>query len=388
MNKIAFALAVMGLFVGLHSCNYAPGNEKKIFTINFDSVFPAASLFKKTIDQRETGLFYLENANGAAVAITNYGARIVGLLVPDRTGKMVDVVLGYDSIGSYQKNGEPFFGAIIGRYGNRIAKAKFTLDNKVYQLDANDGHNTLHGGKTGFHARVWDAKPINDSVIEFSYASKDMEEGYPGNLAVTVTYSLLADNALKIDYKASTDKATPVNLTNHAYFNLNGEGSSTINDHLLMINADAITPVDSTLIPTGVRQPVDNTPFDFRTPIAIGSRVDAADQQIKNGKGYDHNFILKDSSKTEHLAATVLGPKTGIFMEVFTTEPGIQFYGGNFLTGADHDGKDGKSYGHRSAFCLETQHFPDSPNQPSFPSTILKPGETYTSSTTYKFSVK
>ena len=252
----------------------------------------------------------------------------------------------------------------------------------------NDGPNSLHGGSKGFHAVIWDGKQLSDSAVEFSYTSPDMEMGYPGELKTVVTYSLTPDNALKIDYTATTNKATPVNLTNHAYFNLNGEGSSTINDHLLMINADAITPVDSTLIPTGVIKPVANTPFDFRKPTGIGSRVDSADEQLKNGKGYDHNFVLRDSSKSSHLAATVYGPQTGIFMEVYTTEPGIQFYGGNFLNGKDNDGKHGHAYGYRSALCLETQHFPDSPNKPSFPSTILNPGETYKTTTSYKFSVK
>lgn len=388
MNRNITATLSAFLLLVLSACNQTNSSSNEKDSTVVDSLFPAAASYKTVIDQKEVGLFYLKNSKGASAAITNYGARLVSLLVPGKDGKLVDVVLGYDSISGYRKKGEPYFGAIIGRYGNRIGKATFTLDGKAYHLDANDGANSLHGGSKGFHAQVWDAKQLSDSALQFSYTSPDMEGGYPGELKAVVTYTLTGDNELKIDYSATTDKATSVNLTNHAYFNLNGEGSGTINDHLLMINADAITPVDSTLIPTGAIQPVANTPFDFRTPTAIGARVDSADEQLKNGKGYDHNFVLKDSSKTSHLAATAYGPATGIFMEVYTTEPGLQFYGGNFLTGADKDGKHGKSYGYRTAFCLETQHFPDAPNKPNFASTILKPGTTYTTTTSYKFSVK
>ncbi len=380
-----FCVVLLGLLVSCNTASTTTGDNKTSVT---DSIFPSPAAYKTTIGQKETALYFLKNSKGSMAAITNLGARLVGLAVPGKDGKLVDVVLGYDSVKTYQKKGEPFFGAIIGRYGNRIAKGKFTLENKEYQLDINDGVNTLHGGKTGFHARVWDAKQLSDSSLELSYTSADLEEGYPGELKTIVTYTLTGDDALKIDYSATTNKPTPVNLTNHAYFNLNGEGSATINDHLLMINAAAFTPVDSTLIPTGVIKAVANTPFDFRTPTAIGARVDSVDEQLKNGKGYDHNFVLMDSSKSQHLAATVYGPATGIFMEVFTSEPGLQFYGGNFLTGKDADGKHGHSYGYRSALCLETQHFPDAPNKPSFASTILQPGTTYSTSTTYKFSVK
>ncbi|MES2648479.1 MAG: aldose epimerase family protein [Bacteroidota bacterium] len=389
MNKYFCSLATVALFASLVGCNNTPaGTSAETTAPVSDSLFPSPAAYKSTINGKETALYILKNSKGSMAAITNLGARLVGLAVPAKDGRLVDVVLGYDSVQTYMKKGEPYFGAIIGRYGNRIANAKFTLDNKEYKLDQNNGPNSLHGGATGFHARVWDAKQLNDSTLQLSYTSADMEEGYPGELKTTVTYTLSDDNALKIDYTANTTKATPVNLTNHAYFNLNGEGAATINDHELMINAAAFTPVDSTLIPTGVIQPVENTPFDFRNPTAIGARVDSIDQQLKNGKGYDHNFVLTDSSKSQKLAATVFGPATGIFMEVFTSEPGIQFYGGNFLTGKENDGKHGHSYGYRSALCLETQHFPDAPNQPNFPSTILKPGETYTTSTTYKFSVK
>lgn len=384
MKKILntlFGIASMALII---SCGEAPDSTAH----DNDSLFPSQSAFQTTIDQKRADLFYLKNAAGARAAITNYGARLVGLAVPGKTGELVDVVLGYDSIGSYQKEGEPYFGAIIGRYGNRIGKASFKLNDSTYTLDANNGPNSLHGGSMGFHAQMWDANQLSDSAIQFTYTSPDMQGGYPGELKVLVTYTLTGNNELKIDYEATTSKATPVNLTNHAYFNLNGEGSGTINDHLLMINADYFTPVDSGLIPTGKLQPVANTPFDFRTPTPIGARLDSADEQLKSGKGYDHNFALNDSSGNSHLAATVYGPKTGIYMEVYTTEPGLQFYGGNFLTGESKDGKHGKSYGHRTAFCLETQHFPDAPNQAGFASTILKPGEKYTTSTSYKFSVK
>ncbi|WP_090994506.1 aldose epimerase family protein [Pedobacter insulae] len=336
-----------------------------------------------SIDGKEVQLYTLKNKNGASVSITNYGGRVVSILVPDKDNKMVDVALGYDSVKSYQKEGEPFFGALIGRYGNRIGKGRFTLEGKQYQLQLNNGPNTLHGGNDGFFSKVWDAKQ-DGQKLELSYVSKDGEAGYPGTLNVKVVYTLTDDNGLQIDYTATTDKTTVVNLTNHTYFNLSGEGSGTILDHELMIAADAYTPVDSTLIPTGKIAPVKGTAFDFNVAKAIGRDIEQADEQLKFGKGYDHNFALvENNGKTP--VATVKSPVTGITMEVYTTEPGLQFYCGNFMTGIDKDGKGGKSYPHRSAFCLETQHFPDAPNQPNFASTVLKPGETYTTSTTYKF---
>jgi aldose 1-epimerase len=309
---------------------------------------------------------------------------VVSLLVPDKNNKLTDVVLGYDSIGSYRKKGEPFFGALIGRYGNRIGKGKFTLDGKEYNLQLNDGPNTLHGGTDGFFSKVWDAKQVDSQKLELNYVSKDGEAGYPGTLNVKVVYTLKDDNALQIDYTATTDKATVVNLTNHAYFNLNGEGDSTILNHELVIDANAYTPVDSTLIPTGKLTPVAGTAFDFNKAKTIGKSIEENDQQLKYGKGYDHNFALTHhDGKTP--VAKVTSPVTGITLEVYTTEPGLQFYSGNFLTGTDHDGKGAKAYPHRSAFCLETQHFPDAPNHANFASTVLKPGETYQTSTTYKF---
>ena len=346
-----------------------------------------AKNFEGDVNGKPVKLYTLKNSKGASVAITNYGGRVVSLLVPNNKGTFTDVVLGYDSLKTYQKPKEPFFGAIIGRYGNRIAKGKFTLDGKAYQLDINDGVNTLHGGFKGFYAQVFDAKQADDKSLDLTYVSKDGEGGYPGTLTVKVVYTLTDDNALKIEYTATTDKNTVVNLTNHAYFNLNGAGSSTITNNVLKINADAITPVDTTLIPTGKLMPVKGTPFDFTTAKEIGKDINETNEQLKNGKGYDHNFALNKHDATQSVA-TVSSTETGIVMDIYTEEPGLQFYSGNFLTGQTNDGKGGKAYPHRSAFCVETQHFPDAPNQPSFASTVLKPGATYHTVTTYKFSTK
>ncbi|RBQ04071.1 aldose epimerase family protein [Pedobacter miscanthi] len=380
MKKIflkSLPFAVLCLAVTCTSCN--SGSDKGTeATQQSDS-----SKYTSTIDGKSVKLYTLKNKKGASVSITNYGGRIVSLLVPDKNNKLTDVVLGYDSLGAYRKKGEPFFGALIGRYGNRIGKGKFTLDGKEYHLQLNDGVNTLHGGNDGFFSKVWDAKQ-DGQKLELSYVSKDGEAGYPGKLDVKVTYTLTDDNALQIDYLATTDKATVVNLTNHAYFNLNGEGNKTILDHELKIDANAYTPVDSTLIPTGKLQPVAGTAFDFNKAKTIGKSIEENDQQLKFGKGYDHNFVLTHHDGKMPVAV-VKSPITGITLEVYTTEPGLQFYSGNFLTGTDKDGKGGKSYPHRSAFCLETQHFPDAPNHATFASTVLKPGETYKTSTTYKF---
>jgi aldose 1-epimerase len=354
---------------------------------NAAAVVPDSAAFKSTIDGKQVGLFVLKNKNNASVAITNYGGRLVSLLVPDNKGTLTDVILGYDSLKNYQKPKEPYFGAIIGRYGNRIAKGKFNIGGKAYQLDINDGVNTLHGGFKGFYSRVFTPKQISANELQLTYTSADGEGGYPGNLSVKVTYTLSDDNALKIAYEATTDKPTIVNLTNHAYFNLNGAGNKTITDNLLKINADRFTPVDTTLIPTGKLQAVKGTPFDFTAFKAIGTDIGKTDEQLKNGKGYDHNFVLNKADINTSIA-TVKSPVTGIIMDVYTEEPGLQFYSGNFLTGASHDGKHGAAYGYRSALCLETQHFPDSPNQPSFPSTLLKPNQTYKTTTIYKFSAK
>ncbi|WDZ99822.1 aldose epimerase family protein [Mucilaginibacter sp. SJ] len=370
------------------ACN---GNPKATDSTVKDSTsvttqsIPDSANFEADVQGQKVKLFTLKNNSGATVAVTNYGGRLVSLLVPDKDGKATDVILGYDSLKSYQKPKEPYFGAIIGRYGNRIAKGKFTLDGKAYQLDINDGVNTLHGGFNGFYGKVFSAKQLSASQLEFTYISKDGEGGYPGNLTATVVYTLGDDNALKIEYKATTDKTTIVNLTNHAYFNLNGAGNPTITDNVLQINADAFLPVDTTLIPTGKLQPVKGSPFDFTTSKTIGKDIGTADEQLKNGKGYDHNFVLNKHDLSTPIA-TVKSTVTGITMEVFTEEPGLQFYSGNFLTGETKDGKGGKAYPYRSAFCLETQHFPDAPNQPAFASTVLKPGQTYHTVTIYKFS--
>ncbi len=348
---------------------------------------PDQADFKANIEGNSVNLYVLKNKTGAEVAITNYGGRVVSLLVPDKNNQFKDVVLGYDNLKSYQKKGEAFFGALIGRYGNRIANGKFILDGRTYDLELNDGVNTLHGGFNGFWSKVWGAKKVDDQTLELSYLSKDGEAGYPGNLNVKVTYDWTDDNELKISYYATTDKNTVVNLTNHAYFNLNGAGDATITDHLLQIAADGYTPVDSTLIPTGKIEPVAGTPFDFNTPTLIGQRINNIDQQLKYGKGYDHNYALRKAAGLQKVA-TVSSTKTGIVMDIFTEEPGLQFYSGNFLTGEEKDGKGQISYPHRSAFCLETQHFPDAPNQPNFASTTLKPGQEYKTVTIYKFSVQ
>jgi len=346
--------------------------------------------FGKTPGGQQVDLYVLTNKNGAEVSITNYGGAVVSLKVPDRNGKLADVVLGYDTVDGYM-NDKAYFGALVGRYGNRIAHAQFVLDGKTYTLAKNNGENSLHGGVKGFNKALWAAKilPAKDGQsLELSYLSKDGEEGFPGNLKVSVVYTLTDTNALKIEYTATTDKKTVVNLTNHAYFNLAGQGSGDILTHLLTIQADQFTPVDSALIPPGELRDVMDTPFDFRKPTSIGARIDQPDEQLKLGGGYDHNFVLRmPMDHGEYLAARVLEPSSGRVMEVWTTEPGVQFYTGNFLDDKTI-GKGGVAYPKRSAFCLETQHFPDSPNQPRFPSVVLNPGARYHTITTYKFSVE
>ena len=347
-------------------------------------VFPAKSGFRAAAN---SDLYLLTHPAGIQAAVSSYGGTLVSLWVKDEKGEWTDVVLGFNTAAEYEKNGG-FYGATIGRYGNRIGGGTFSLEGKVFDLPKNNGPNTLHGGPGGFHAVVWEASQPDSGSLVLRYRSPDGEMGFPGTLDVTVTYTLTADPGLRIDYQATTDAPTHVNLTNHAYFNLNGEGTGSINKHLLRIPAGRYTPVDSTLIPFGELATVEGNPFDFRSLKAIGSELGVEDVQLGYGKGYDHNFVL-DAGVTDslHLAAEVLGDQSGIRMEILTMEPGIQFYGGNFMDGS-FAGKSGRAYGFQEGFCLETQHFPDSPNQPEFPSTLLRPGETYRTSTLHRFSVR
>ncbi len=345
------------------------------------------------VDGQEVQLYVLCNANGMTAKISNYGAIVQSLTAPDKDGKLADIVLGYNTVAEYVED-TPYFGAVVGRYGNRIAKGEFKLDGKTYKLATNNEPGgmpcALHGGLKGFDKVIWDAAALTDDGkkgLKLNYLSKDGEEGYPGNLNLTVTYWLTDDNTLEVEYLATTDKATPVNVTQHSYFNLRGEGNGDILGHELMLAADRFTPVDKGLIPTGELRPVKGTPFDFTTPHAIGERVDSKDEQMVFGGGYDHNWVLNNQDGDMALAARVSEPTTGRIMEIWTTEPGIQFYCGNFLDG-HNIGKAGKPYKFRNGFCLETQRYPDSPNQPEFPSTILKPGEKLESKTIFKFTAE
>ncbi|MCC9135355.1 aldose epimerase family protein [Pontibacter silvestris] len=342
--------------------------------------------FGTTTEGTETSLYTLNNETGMEIKVSDYGATITSILAHDKDGKPGDVVLGFDHVSGYQSEAylksNPYFGAAIGRFGNRIARGKFTLDGEEYTLATNNGPNHLHGGNKGFDKVVWKAEPLEEqNAIRFTYVSADGEEGYPGTLTTTVTYTLSSANELKIDYKASTTKATPINLTNHTYFNLAAGKLEDALNHVLTLHANKYTVVDESFIPTGENRDVTGTPMDFRTPEVIGSRI----EQVPGG--YDHNYVLQDKSSALKLAATVFDPATGRTLEVYTTEPGVQFYTGNFLDGT-LTGKGNITYKKRYGFCLETQHFPDSPNQPDFPSTILRPDDTYTSSTVYRFSVK
>ncbi|MFC0876818.1 aldose epimerase family protein [Saccharicrinis sp. FJH2] len=373
--KTVFILTAIAL---IHSCApKAPANKA--------GIDPQA--FNKVVDGKQVSLVTLTNKNGLEMTVTNFGAKVVSLMVPDKNGEFTDIVLGFNNIDDYMTY-EPYFGAAIGRYGNRIANAEFTLNGEVYHLSKNDGNNSLHGGKKGFNAVVWDMEKVDDHSVKFTYVSKDGEEGYPGDLTVHMTYQLTDNNEFKINYEATTDKPTVLNLTHHSFFNLHGEGDGTINDLVLYINADNFTPTDSVLIPTGEIIPVAGTPMDFTTPTEIGKRIEDDYTPLILGHGYDHNFVLNQPEpKAMVLAASVYDPVSGRYMEVHTDEPGIQFYGGNFLDGTVI-GKSGNAYNHRTALCLETQHFPDSPNKPNFPTTVLNPGETYTHTCIYKFDVK
>lgn len=366
------------LLVVSWSCTTKPDQPEMIETETFNAL----------VDGKEVKLYTLQNENGLLTQITNYGGRVVNLWTPDKNGNFDDIVLGYKTIEEYLNSNEKYFGALIGRFGNRIAKGMFVLNDSVYRLEMNDnGVNHLHGGVKGFHDVVWDARQPDVQTLILTYTSQDMEQGYPGKMQVQVIYTLNNNNELKIEYEASVDKPSPVNLTHHSFFNLNGEGSGTINDHILMINADYYTPVDSTLIPTGEIAPVEGTPMDFREPKPIGQDLEVDFEQLKFGQGWDHNWVLNQADQGLTFAARVVEPGSGRTLEVYTNEPGMQFYGGNFLTGSD-TGKRGKEYEHRSAFCLETQHFPDSPNKPGFPEVILNPGEEYNSVCIYKFGVE
>jgi aldose 1-epimerase len=375
INRLIILAAVVA------SCNNDSENQKPSTLSGSDTLLAPASKFNDTLNGKQVNIYYVKNKDIKA-AITNYGARVVNLLVPDKNGKMTDISIGFDSFKGFYHSTEPYFGAIIGRYGNRIARGKFMLGGVEYMLSLNNGPNTLHGGLGGFHNQVWDATQLSDSTLVLNYLSKDGEMGFPGNMNVKVIYTLTSNREMKIEYKATTDKNTVCNLTNHTFFNLNGGG--TINDHKLMINAVLYTPVDSTLIPLGKNVPVKGTPFDFSQPRAIGARINDINTQLKYGRGYDHNFVIGGTKKNVQFAAEVNGDKSGIIMQIFSSEPGLQFYSGNFMQGKNNL-KRGSKDDFRTAFCLEPQHFPDSPNQPVFPSTILEVGKVYETVSIYKF---
>jgi aldose 1-epimerase len=381
MTTPRVGLAVLGpaLAFALLMSNYVCSSKAQI----------KPEAFHWTIDGSQVDLYTLKNSNGLEATITNYGGIVVSLTVPDKNGKLGDVVLGYDTLNDYIGN-TPYFGALIGRYGNRIAKGRFTADGVEYQLAQNNAVNALHGGRKGFDKVVLQAEKLDTPdgpALKLTYTSKDGEENYPGTLRCTVIYTLTNKNCLKIEYAAETDKPTVVNLTHHSYFNLKDGGASDILGHELMIKASKFTPVDKGLIPTGELSAVAGTPFDFNKPTSIGARVENDDEQLKFGKGYDHNWVLDRQGKELELVASLYEPTSGRFMEVLTTEPGLQFYCGNFLDGTNK-GKGGTVYQHRTGLCLETQHFPDSPNHPDFPTTELKPDGKYTQTTAYCFSTK
>jgi len=387
MNKRSYLLFLIPLCLLACNSNNKPASNETTSDMT-DST--KASITEKsfgTYNNVPVTEYTLTNSSGIQVSILNYGGTITKILVPGKDGKMGDVVLGFESFDGYRQKTNPYMGALVGRYANRIGSAKFTLDGKMYKLAANNFGNSLHGGTVGFDKVIWAVTKIGDSSLKLSYQSKDGEEGYPGNLSAEVIYTLTSDNSLKIDYAATTDKATPVNLTNHSYFNLSAGKDSTVLDHVVQLNADKYTPVNNQLIPTGQISDVKGTPLDFTTAKAIGKDIGS----VKGG--YDHNWVLNKKgtnpdSYRDQQAATVYDPKSGRFMEVFTTQPGIQFYTGNFLDGSLMQTVGGQKYVQHAGLCLETQHYPDSPNQPSFPSSILKPGETYRQTTVYKFSVK
>ncbi|MDR0507096.1 MAG: galactose mutarotase [Dysgonamonadaceae bacterium] len=378
MKKLLYTTFFAVIF--LLSCNQSPQkNLPLIDAANFDTI----------VDNQPVALYTLNSGQGLVMQITNYGGRIVSLWAPDRNGNYEDVVLGFDSMDKYINNqDERFLGPAVGRYANRIAKAQFTLDGVIYQLPANDNGNCLHGGLKGFDSRVWQVDSVSGNSIQLSFVSPDWDEGFPGTVHVQMTYTLTPGNELKIDYSATTDKPTHINLTNHSQFNLKGAGNGNILDHILTVNSEAITPVDSLLIPTGELMPTTGTPFDFTVPTVIGERIDSDNPQLKVGSGYDHNWVINRKTANEaEWAATLYEPESGRVLEVYTDQPGIQIYTGNFFNGKVK-GKYGKPMIYRCAVALETQKYPDTPNRPEFPSTRLNPGETYTQTCIYKFSIK
>lgn len=371
-------------------CIFSCSTEKKGTSMNEDAPLQEQQIetrsFGKMPDGKEVTVYTLKNKNDMELSVINYGGIIVSLKTPDKQGKVEDVVLGYGELQPYLDN-NPYFGALIGRYGNRIANGTFSLDGETYKLPVNNGPNHLHGGPKGFDKVFWEIEPQQNNALKLTYTSKDGEQGYPGNLDVEVIYRLTDDNELQIEYTAVSDKKTIVNLTQHSYFNLSGGKKDNILDHQLQLDADHFIPVDETLIPTGELRPVANTPFDFKNPTVIGSRINAEDNQLKHGLGYDHCWALNNyDGNSLRKVATLTEPESGRTMEVYTTEPGIQFYSGNFLDGT-LTGKNGVTYNKRYGLCLETQHYPDSPNQDNFPSVTLNPGDVYKTSTTYKFSI-
>ena len=382
ISTFSFACCIIILF-GCNGPQQTNVDQKTTDTMNTttDSGVTITQQHFGKHDETDVISYTLKNRNGMEVRIMNYGGTITHVFTKDSAGRSGDVVLGFDTYDEYLNKDNPYFGCIVGRYANRIAKGQFTLDGKTYQLAKNNGVNALHGGLKGFDKVLWTATPVGDSSIRLTYLSKDGEEGYPGNLQVEVVYTLTPKNEIKIDYKATTDKATPVNLTNHSYFNLSAGADSTILGHQLLIDADRYTEVDKNLIPTGQLPPVKGTAMDFNAPRAIGTDI------MNVAGGFDHNWVLNKKEKELKLAATLYHPGTGRYMEVYTTEPGVQFYSGNFLNGS-LTGKGKQKYIQHAGLCLETQHFPDSPNQATFPNTILRPGQTYTQTTVYRFSTK
>lgn len=379
------------LYLGIALCLFSCGNKqtKPEHITESQITLMSDSAFTKTVDGKEIKLYTLDSGNGIMMQVSNFGGRVISLWTPDKDGKYEDIVFGHNNIDEYLNyEGERCLGPVVGRYANRIAKGQFTLDGKKYQLPVNNNGQTLHGGPEGFDMRIWDVDSISKNQIQLSYTSPDGEEGFPGTVRVKMIYTLTPENEFKITYNATTDKPTHVNLSHHSFFNLKGAGNGTITDHLLTINASGITPVDTVLIPTGKITSVEGTPFDFRTPTAIGARIDIDDEQLKNGLGYDHNWVVdRKTEKDVEFIASLYEPASGRVMEVWSDQPGVQFYSGNFLDGKVI-GKYGKAHNFREAVALETQKFPDTPNQPQFPSTRLNPGEEYTQICIYKFLTK